>query len=142
MWIFSITPNWLYHTLFFASLIAILAGILMANNPLVKLYSVALKWGGLLVLVVSVFLEGALYDYNIMQERIAEVKQQVEVAAQASKVTNDNLATKQQVFTVKNKIKREYIYQYIDREVTKYDTQCVIPEAFIKAHNDAAEKAK
>lgn len=142
MWIFSVTPDWLYHTLFFASLIAILTSIFLARTPLTKHYSTVLKWAGLVSLVITIFLEGALYSYNVMQERIAEIKKQVEVAEQATKETNTNLAKKQQTFAAKNTVKREYIYQYIDREVTKYDTQCVIPESFIKAHNDAAEKAK
>lgn len=142
MWIFSVTPDWLYHTLFFASLIAILTSIFLDRILLTKHYGTMLKWVGLLTLIVTIFLEGALYSYNVMQERIAEIKKQVEVAEQATKETNTNLAKKQQTFAVKNKVKREYIYQYIDREVTKYDTQCVIPESFIKAHNDAAEKAK
>lgn len=142
MWIFSITPNWLYHTLFFASLLAILAGVFLAKNPLVKPYSIMLKWGGLACLVFTIFLEGALYDYNVMQARIEEIKEQVKIAEQASKDTNEKLAGKSEKIREKIKTKREYITRYIDREVTKYDNQCVIPDVFIKAHNDAAERTK
>ena len=135
MWIFSITPNWLYHTLFFASLIAILAGVFLAKNPLVSPYSLMLKWGGLAAVVISIFLEGALYDYNVMQARIDEVKKQVEIAELATKEANDKLAVKSDKIKEKIKLKREYITRYIDREVTKYNNQCVIPDVFIKAHN-------
>lgn len=142
MFIFAITPDWLYHILFFASLLAMLIGSFLKNLPFIKKYALLLKWGGLVVLVTSLFLEGALYDYNTMQERVKEAKAQAEAAEQASKEANDKLAKLSNEFKNKNKIKREYITRYIDREITKYDNQCVIPKEFIKAHNDSAEKAK
>lgn len=142
MFIFEITPNWLYHTLFFASIALILTGLFLKNLPFVEKYSLLLKWGGLVVLLVSVFLEGALYDYNIMQARIIEAQQQTAAYEQANKDLNDKLAKKVTTVKEKIKIKKEYITRYIDKEVTKYDTQCIIPKEFIKAHNDSAEKAK
>lgn len=142
MWIFTITPDWLYHTLLSASLLAVLAGFFLANVPLVKQYSMLLKTGGIFALTLSLFLEGALYDYNVMQARIEEVKQQVVAAEQASKQSNDKLANKSSKAKEKIVTKREYVTRYIDREITKYDNSCVIPKEFVKAHNDSAEKAK
>ena len=142
MWIFEITPDWLYHTLFIGSLLAFLIGQFLKNLSLIKKYALLLKWGGLVVLVTSLFLEGALYDYNVMQARIEEAKKQVQEYEQKNKETNDKLAKLQQDFKKKNNTKKEYITRYIDREVTKYDNQCKIPKEFVKAHNDSAEKAK
>jgi hypothetical protein len=148
MWIFSVTPDWLYHTLFFTSLTAVLAGFFLAKVPLVKQYSILLKWGGLSVVVLSLFLEGALYDYNVMQSRIEEVKQQVAEYEKANQEANDKLAQLQADFKNKSKVKREYITRYIDREIVRYDEKfkpggiCEIPKEFIKAHNDATERAK
>ena len=142
MWIFTITPDWLYHTLFFTSLTAVLVGLFLGKISFIKQYTTLLKWGGLTVLVISLFLEGALYDYNVMQERIKEVKAQALAAEQASKDANDKLAKMSNNFKQKNNIKKEYITRYIDKEITKYDKTCVIPKEFVKAHNDSAEKAK
>ena len=36
----------------------------------------------------------------------------------------------------------QYIRQYVDREVVRYDAGCVIPQPFVQAHNDAAEAPK
>ena len=142
MFIFEITPDWLYHTLFFGSLLAFIVGAFLKNISFIKKYALLLKWGGLVVLVTSLFLEGALYDYNVMQARIEEAKKQVQEYEQKNKETNDKLAKLQQDFKKKNNTKKEYITRYIDREVTKYDNQCKIPKEFVKAHNDSAEKAK
>jgi hypothetical protein len=148
MWIFTITPDWLYHAIFWTSLVAVLAGFFLAKVPLVKQYSILLKWGGLFVLTFSLFLEGALYDYNVMQARIEEVKKQTAEYEEANKQLNDKLAQKAGKTKEKIKVKTEYITRYIDREITKYDTKfmpggiCEIPAEFIKAHNDSAEKVK
>ena len=142
MWIFEVTPDWLYHTLFFGSLLAFLIGHFLKNLSFIKKYALLLKWGGLFVLVISIFLEGALYDFNVMQARVEEAKKQVAEYEQKNKQINDKLAKLQQDFKKKNNTKKEYITRYIDREVAKYDNQCVIPKEFVKAHNDSAEKAK
>jgi predicted Holliday junction resolvase-like endonuclease len=101
-----------------------------------------LKWGGLVVLVLSLFLEGALYDFNVMQARVEEAKKQAQEYEQQNRELNDKLAQKTDKVKEKIKIKKEYITKYIDKEITKYDKTCVIPKEFVKAHNDAAEKTK
>ena len=142
MWIFELTPDWLYHILFLGSLLAFLIGTFLKKVPFIKNYTTLLKWGGLVTLVFSLFLEGALYDYNVMQARIEEAKKQVAEYEQKNKEANDKLAKLSEDFKKKNKTKKEYITRYIDREVAKYDNQCKIPKEFVKAHNDSAEKAK
>jgi hypothetical protein len=142
MFIFAVTPDWLYHALFLASLVAVIIGSFLKNLSFIKKYALLLKWGGLVVLVSSLFLEGALYDYNTMQERVKEAKAQAEAAELASNEANDKLAKLNNNFKQKNTVKKEYITRYINKEITKYDNTCVIPKEFIKAHNDSAEKAK
>ena len=66
----------------------------------------------------------------------------VALAEEQSKKANIKLDNKAQQ---KVKIIREkglVVKQYIDREVTKYDNQCVIPKEFVKAHNDSVENTK
>ncbi len=142
MFIFEITPDWLYHTLFFASLLALLAGLFLAKVPFIKQYAVMLKWGGLFVFLTSLFLQGALYDYNVMQARVEEAKKQAQEYEQQNKELNDKLAEKSDKVKEKIKVKKEYITKYINKEITKYDNTCVILKEFVKAHNDAAEKTK
>lgn len=148
MWIFSVTPDWVFHGLFYASLIALLTGTFLKNVPLVKQYALILKYGGIGAFVISTFLEGALYDYNVMQARVEEAKQQAAAAEKASEEKNDQLAKLQQDYKKKVKVKTEYITKYIDREITKYDTKfmpgqiCEIPKEFYIIHNQAAERVK
>lgn len=142
MFIFEITPDWVFHTLFYLSLVATILGFVFGKAKLIKRYTLMLKISGVIGLAMSVFLEGALYDYNVMQARIEEAKQQTAEYEQKNKELNDKLSSKSSKVKEKIKVKKEYVTRYIDREVTKYDNQCVIPKEFVKAHNDSAEKAK
>jgi uncharacterized membrane protein len=142
MFIFEITPDWIFHALFYTSLVAMILGFVFGKAKLIKQYTLMLKISGIIGFIVATFLEGALYDYNTMQARIEEVKQQAAAAEQASKETNEKLATKTVQIKEKIKVKKEYVTRYIDKEVTKYDNTCVIPKPFIDAHNQSAEKAK
>jgi hypothetical protein len=148
MWILKFIPDWIIHLSLLASILAVLVGTTLGKLSFVKQYTTILKVVGGFVLVLTLFLEGALHDNAVWEERVLEVeaklaKAEAESATQNTKLT-DKVATKQQ--KVKEKV--VIVKQYIDREVTKYDTKfmpggiCEIPKEFIKAHNDAAEQTK
>ena len=142
MWIFSITPDWIFHTLFYVSIVAMILGFVFGKAKLIKQYTLMLKISGVIGFAVATFLEGALFDYNTMQARIEEAKQQTAAYEEENKVLNEKLAKKATVTKQKIQVKKEYITRYIDREVKKYDNTCVIPKPFVDAHNQSAERAK
>lgn len=142
MFIFEITPSWIFHSLFYLSIVSMILGFAFGKAKLIKQWALMLKISGVIGFAISTFLEGALYDYNVMQSRIEEAKQQTAEYEQKNKDLNDKLAKKSSKVKEKIQVKKEYITRYIDREVKKYDNQCVIPNEFVKAHNDSAEKTK
>lgn len=142
MFIFEITPSWVFHTLFYLSIVSMILGFVFGKAKLIKQWTLMLKISGVIGFTVATFLEGALYDYNVMQARIEEAKQQTAEYEQKNKDLNDQLAKKSSKVKEKIQVKKEYITRYIDREVKKYDNQCVIPKPFVDAHNQSAEKTK
>lgn len=142
MFIFEITPSWVFHSLFYLSIVSIILGFAFGKAKLIKRYALMLKISGVIGFTAATFLEGALYDYSVMQTRIEEAKQQTAEYEQKNKELNDKLAKKATATKQKIQVKKEYITRYIDREVKKYDNTCAIPKEFVKAHNDSAEKAK
>ena len=62
MWIFSITPDWIFHSLLGASIVAMILGFIFGKAKLIQQYTLLLKIGGSIGLVVALFLEGALFD--------------------------------------------------------------------------------
>lgn len=84
------------------------------------------------------FLEGSLYTKNQYKAQIDELNQQVEKLKNDSKKVNTKVVTKLVTQQKIIKQKGDDVIKYIDREVTKDDNKCVIPQSVIIAHNAAA----
>jgi energy-coupling factor transporter transmembrane protein EcfT len=135
-------PVWFYHALLGLSLVLFLVAILLGKLPIIRDMLGLLKPISFLLLLGAMFLEGALTDYTIMQDRVAKVQAQADTYQQQSKDLNDKLAKKSKEFKKKNQAKKQVVYKYIQQEVKKYDNECKIPDAFVNAHNQSAEKSK
>jgi len=82
---------------------------------------------------------GAVYNNDSWLAKVKELEAKVVIAEQEAKKETVRVETK---IVEKTKIVREkgeQVIQYIDREVVKYDSRCVIPNEFVKALNEAAE---
>ena len=103
---------------------------------------------GIMLLVLGVYFRGGLAVEETWRERVAEVEARLAQAEKASAEANVKIETKSQKQVTAIRNRTEYIRQYVDREIVKYDTKfmpggiCEIPQEFIKAHNDAAEAPK
>ena len=82
------------------------------------------------------------YHFDEEYDNIKEMEEKVAKAEQESKDANQKINDKTQQTKTKIVEKQVVVKQYIDREVTKYDSQCVVPKEFVKAINDAAEPPK
>ena len=83
-----------------------------------------------------------LYVNNWWKDKAAQLEKQVVELAQKSSETNTVIEKKYITRTEIVKQRGDDIVKYVDREVVKYDTQCVIPREFTEAHNRAAEPPK
>ena len=142
MWILSILPDWAFHILLIIGVLGTIAGFVLGMIPVIKQYIIPIRVISLVVLSLALYLEGGLADNQVWELRVKEVEAKLAKAEAASAKANTDLAEKATVKTGKQKEKILVVKQYIDREVTKYDSQCVIPKEFIKAHNDATERVK
>jgi hypothetical protein len=100
------------------------------------------------VFLAGVYFKGGYSTEMLWRERVAEVEAKLKVAEQQSQEENIRIETK---YVDRVKVIRQRgddVIKYIDKEIVKYDTkfapggQCEIPQEFIKAHNQAAEKTK
>lgn len=142
MWIIQVLPTWVFHMLLAVGTIGTIAGFLLGMIPLIKKYSLPIRIISPIILSLALLLEGALLDNQVWQLRVAEVEAKLAKAEADAAKANIKLSEKANAKVTKQKEKTVIVKQYIDREVTKYDNQCVIPKEFVKAVNDAAEKAK
>ena len=123
-WLLKFLPAMLIHGFMAASLVAFLISFI----PLVP-YRVFLKWGGIAAIALGLFLEGCLLTQQAWEAQVENLQKQVAISEEKSKVINTEIV---------EKVVTEQKIKYIDREVTKIDSTCVIPEIVIKVHNAAA----
>jgi hypothetical protein len=111
---------------------------LLLAAPFVAPYYQALRAISVVLLVGGIYLEGGLAAEQQWRERVREMEAKVAAAEAQSQAANQKLADagKQKIKIIREK--GQVIKQYINREVVKYDSQCVIPGAVVKAHNAAA----
>lgn len=131
---------WFTNILLLTGIGAVVAGLFAHRIPLVWQYQLPFKIGGLLLLAAGVYFRGGYGVEMAWRERVAAVEQRLQAAEQRGEKLNDQLSNQARQRTQIIRGRTEYITKYIDQNVAKYDNQCVIPQAFVQAHNDAARK--
>jgi len=144
MWILRWLPDWLFYVTLLAGVVGYLATYLIKYIPVpfVYMYKTPIQFGSVAAIIIGTFMSGAIHDNAAWEERVHELEAKMKVAEQQSIEANEKINNKTQEAKTKIVEKQVLIKQYVDREVTKYDNQCVIPKEFIKALNDAAEAPK
>lgn len=146
MWILHFLPDavilWFCNILLLVGVALTIAGFYAHRIPLVWQYQLPFKVLGIALLTLGVYFRGGYAVEQTWRERVAEVEAKLKVAEEQSAQANQQLDKKATAKTKVIKEKAVIVRQYIDREVVKYDNSCVIPQPFIKAHNDAAEAPK
>ena len=143
MWILHFLPDsfilWFCNCLLFAGIVLTIAGFVAHRVPALWSYQLGLKLGGIALLILGVYFRGGLAVETEWRERVAAVEAKLAVAEKASAEANSQIDTRVQKQVTSIRQRMTYVRQYVDREVVRYNDQCVIPESFIRAHNDAAE---
>lgn len=130
------------HTIFFTGISVTMLGFVAGIIPFINKYKLPIQIVGILLLTYGAYLEGGLAKDKKHQQDILKLENKLKDAEVRSGKTNVRIVT--EVVTKREVIKEkgEDVIRYIDREVTKYDNTCPIPESVIKAHNAAASNKK
>lgn len=146
MWILHFLPDsvilWFTNILLAAGVVAVIAGFFAHRIPLVWQYQLPFKIGGVALLAAGVFFRGGYSVEMDWRERVREMEARVAAAEQQAQAATAELEKKSQAKVKVIQGRQVVVKQYIDREIVKYDNTCVIPQPFIRAHNDAAEAPK
>ena len=138
MWILQFLPNWIFYLLLLTGVAALLVTHfvkVLPNAQLIKLASVA-------TVIVSVYMIGAISNNDAWLAKIKDLEVKVAQAEAKSAAANTDIVEKTVVKTQVIKQRGADITQYVDREIIKYNSTCVIPTEFILTHNNAAEVSK
>ncbi len=65
MWILSFLPDWIFHAIVIAGLVAVIVGTFLKSMPIINNYSLPIKVIGYIVLALGIFLEGGLNNEKV-----------------------------------------------------------------------------
>ena len=144
MWILKWLPYWIFYALFLIGVAGYLATYLLRFIPIPALYmyKTPIQLVSIVLVVVGVFMAGAIHNEEAWIARVKEMEAKVAEAQAKSAEENVKIVEKVVTKTQVVKEKAQEVVKYVDREVVKYDNSCVIPKEFVKAVNDAAEPPK
>ena len=146
MWILHFLPDSIIlafcNILLITGIVATAAGFVAHRIAVLWPYQLGFKLGGIALLVLGVYFRGGLAVETEWRERVAAVEARLANAEKASAEANQQIDTRVQKQVTSIRQRMTYVKQYVDREVVRYNDQCVIPEPFIRAHNAAAEAPK
>lgn len=141
MWLLQWIPNWFFYLILLIGVVGFISTFLIRFLPIpfIGLYKAPIQLVSIVLIVFGTFMIGAVYNNDSWLAKVKSLEAKVVISEQEAKKETVRIETK---IIEKTKIVREkgeQVIQYIDREVIKYDSQCVIPNEFVKALNDAAE---
>jgi len=146
MWILHFLPDslilWFTNILLMVGIVLTIAGFFAHRIPVIWQYQLPFRVLGIALLTAGVYFRGGYGVETAWRERVAEVEAKLKIAQEQSTTENTRIETRVINRTQLIRERGEEITKYIDREVVKYDSQCVIPPQFIEAHNRAAEAPK
>lgn len=128
-------PAWIFSLLFFLGI----AGFLVTKTVKILPYRQLVLYASIATIFMSTYLTGAKSNNDAWLAKVAVLeKRALELAPKSQQVNTDidkDLVKQKQ----QTKDKTTSIVQYIEREVVKYDSTCVIPQEVLDAHNKAAK---
>jgi hypothetical protein len=138
MWILQFLPNWIFYVLCLAGIAAILVTHFVKILPNAKL----IQMGSIVLVLFSIYMIGAISNNDAWLARVKDLEVKVAAAEAKSATANTDIVEKTIVKTQVIKQRGQDIIKYVDREVVKFDANCVIPKEFVTTHNRAAEAPK
>ena len=135
MWLLKFLPDWIFYAILLSGVVG-----LIASKFVPDFYRLGVQSTSIGLLVVGIFMAGAIHDNAAWQERVTELEKKVAEAQVQSVKENIKIVEK---VVVKRDYYRERgsdVIKYIDREIVKYDESCKIPSEFVEAINKAAAK--
>lgn len=139
MWLLNFLPDFAIHLMLIIGITGIISGFVLEYVPILRHHNkLPIQIISIVIFSFGIWLLGVRSSDSVWKEKVADLEKKLSIAtAQSEKITTEVVT---QVVTQKQLIKEKgkTVIEYVDREVVKYDTMCVLPEVAINAHNAAA----
>ena len=137
-WILTLLPVWTIHSVLGLGILGLLVAFFVQRIPFVKTYGYLIKIVSSILLILGLFLQGALAYKESTALAVAKLEAKLAKAEAKSQKTNVEIVEKIVKDTEIVRVKGKTVTEYVDREIVKYDNYCELPAEVIRAHNAAA----
>ena len=140
MWLLEFLPDWIFHAVLAAGLLAMIASVVLKFIPMIVTYRLPIQVAGLILTILGVWFEGAMSNEASWQARVHEMEQKV--AAAEVKSAQENVRIVTQVVTRIQKVKdtTNENKQYLETQVAQdLDRECTLTNASVLLHNSASQ---
>lgn len=142
MWLLQWLPNWVFHLILLVGLLGLGASFLLKFFPSVAPYKVLIQVVASLMIVLGIYMEGAISNQAWWELRVAEAEARVAKAEALAAEANGKIEYK-----IVEKVK---VVEVVDRKVqqqikdlaVKMDQRCYIIPEVNTIHNQAATARK
>ena len=137
MWYLQFVPHWIFYGILGIGIFGIIFSRFVPFY-----YKTAAQAVSYLAFAFGLFMTGAVKGSESLLADMKALQEKVTVVEEQSVKETVKIETKYINKTQVIRERGEDVLKYVDREVVKYDSTCIIPKEFIEAHNKAAEKLK
>jgi len=144
MWLLNWLPDWIFYAIGLIGLVGLFATYLLRFIPIpaIYMYKTPIQLVSIVLIGFATYMSGGIANEAKWNARVKEVEAKVAAAEVESAKQNVKIVEKVVKKTEYITRKGNDVIQYVDREIVKYDSSCVIPKEFVKAHNDATDLNK
>jgi hypothetical protein len=140
MWIVNFIPDFVFHLMLIAGLLALAASFVLDSVPFVSTNAKAIQLASAVVLAIALFFEGAISDNAAWQARVKELELKVARAEAQSQTANGELIRKLAQRDREIAIKQIELKSRIQQNAQQMDAECRVPASAVSIINDAAKK--
>jgi membrane protein implicated in regulation of membrane protease activity len=143
MWILQFIPDWVFHGMFLIGIFGLAITYILkflSFFPFLYVYKTTIQIVSIALIAIATYMSGAAYNNDIWLTRAKKLQEKIDIAEQQSKEENVKIVEKVVKRTEYIKTRGDDIIKYVEREITKYDNQCILPKDFIDVLNRAAEE--
>ena len=142
MWILQILPDWVFHLILLVGLLGLGASFVLKFVPFVAQYKVPIQVAASILIVLGVYIEGAISNQAWWELRVAEAELRAKEAEAKAAEANGKIEYKIVEKTKVVEVVDRKVQQQIQDLAVKMDQRCyVIPEVNTIL-NDAATARK
>jgi NADH:ubiquinone oxidoreductase subunit 6 (subunit J) len=137
MWILNLIPDWVWHVVLALSLVTMAATYFLRMIPFMATNAIQLRFVAVLILILTVWMEGGIANEAKWQARVQELEARVAVAEKAAAEANGKIET---VYVDRVEVVKEIQYvvrKDIARTAAELDVNCRVSPRAIELLNQA-----